>query len=369
MKTPKNTKVIIGLSGGVDSAVSAHLLKEQGYQVEALFMKNWEEDDETDYCSAAVDLADAEQICEVLKIPLRTVNFATEYWDKVFEYFLTEYRAGRTPNPDIICNKEIKFKAFLDYALSLGADYIATGHYAQRINQDGKALMLRGVDNNKDQSYFLYTLGQKALNHTLFPLGQYEKPEVRKIAEKLGFANSDKKDSTGICFIGERKFTDFLERFIPAQPGDIVSDQGAVIGQHNGLMFHTLGQRKGLGIGGLAESAEDPWYVYGKDLDNNRLLVCQGGNNDLMMTNQLSCSQLHWIDEQPKHGVMNISCKVRYRQPDQPCTVTITDSGADVSFPKAQRAITPGQSVVFYQDEVCLGGAIINSTKFVSDLQ
>ena len=362
MKTPENTKVIIGLSGGVDSAVAAYLLKEQGYQVEALFMKNWEEDDDTDYCSAAVDLADAQQICEVLDIPLRTANFSFEYWDRVFEYFLIEYKAGRTPNPDIICNKEIKFKAFLDYAMDLGADFIATGHYAQRVNRDSHALMLRGIDDNKDQSYFLYTLGQKALSHTLFPLGNIIKPEVRKIAAKLGFANSDKKDSTGICFIGERKFTDFLEQFIPAQPGEVVSDSGDIIGKHNGLMFHTLGQRKGLGIGGMANSADDPWYVYGKDLANNRLLVCQGGNNSLLMTNRLKCSQLHWVDEQQPDPEFSVSCKVRYRQPDQDCNVTITEDGADVSFPELQRAVTPGQSIVFYQGEVCLGGGIIDAT-------
>jgi len=367
MKTPENTKVIIGLSGGVDSAVAAHLLLQQGYQVEGLFMKNWEEDDDTDYCTAAVDLADAEQVCEVLGIPLRTANFSAEYWDRVFEYFLTEYKAGRTPNPDIICNKEIKFKAFLDYALLLGADYIATGHYAQKKNcqtdkHSIRAEMLRGVDTNKDQTYFLYTLGQKALTHTLFPLGQYEKPEVRKIANKLGFANSAKKDSTGICFIGERKFADFLERFIPAQPGEIISDRGVVIGKHNGLMFHTLGQRKGLGIGGLAESAEDPWYVYGKNLEANQLLVCQGGENKLLMTNHLSCTSLHWIDELLPQQTFEVSCKVRYRQPDQNCTLTITDTGANVYFPESQRAVTPGQSIVFYRDDVCLGGAIIDAT-------
>jgi len=361
MKTLENTKVIIGLSGGVDSAVAAYLLKEQGYHVEGLFMKNWEEDDDSDYCAAAVDLVDAEQICEVLNIPLRTANFSDAYWDKVFEYFLIEYKAGRTPNPDIICNKEIKFKAFLDFALSLGADFIATGHYAQRINTD-PALMLRGEDNNKDQSYFLYTLGQKALNHSLFPLGKYQKPEVRRIAEKLGFDNSAKKDSTGICFIGERKFTDFLEQYIPAQPGEIISDSGTVIGQHNGLMFHTLGQRKGLGIGGLSESADEPWYVYGKDIANNQLLVCQGGDNSLMMTNRLSCSQLHWIDEKTPEQQFQVTCKVRYRQPDQHCVVTLTEEGAKVSFPDFQRAVTPGQSIVFYKDAICLGGGIIDAT-------
>ena len=362
MKSVDKTKVIIGLSGGVDSAVAAFLLKQQGYQVEGLFMKNWEEDDDTDYCTAAVDLADAEQICSVLDIPLRTANFSAEYWDRVFEYFLIEYKAGRTPNPDIICNKEIKFKAFLDYALLLGADFIATGHYAQKLNSHAKAQMLKAVDANKDQTYFLYALGQKALQHTLFPLGNYEKPEVRKIAKQLGFKNSAKKDSTGICFIGERKFTDFLQQYLPAQPGDIISDKGEIIGQHNGLMFHTLGQRKGLGIGGLAQSTDDPWYVYGKDLANNRLLVCQGGNNNLLMTNRLTCSQLLWINEQQPELAFNVRCKVRYRQPDQDCSVNLTEAGAMVSFPDHQRAITPGQSVVFYQGERCLGGAIIDAT-------
>ncbi len=367
MKTPENTKVIIGISGGVDSAVAAQLLVEQGYQVEGLFMKNWEEDDSSEYCSATVDLADAEQVCKVLGIPLRTANFSYEYWERVFEYFLTEYRAGRTPNPDIICNKEIKFKAFLDFALSLGADFIATGHYARSTNEGTHTRLLRGKDDNKDQTYFLYTLGQHALSHSLFPIGMLEKPEVRKIAEKSGFANSDKKDSTGICFIGERKFNDFLERFLPAQPGEIMNNSGDILGQHNGLMFHTLGQRKGLGIGGLSNSDDEPWYVYGKDISNNQLLVCQGGDNPLMMTNQLQCSQLHWIDELQPETPFNATCKIRYRQPDQACSVSITGNEAEVTFPELQRAVTPGQSVVFYQGEHCIGGGIIDSTSMVCD--
>jgi tRNA-specific 2-thiouridylase len=366
MKEVRDTKVIIGLSGGVDSAVAAYLLKEQGYQVEALFMKNWEEDDDADYCSSAVDLEDAEQICNVLNIPLRTVNFATEYWDRVFESFLIEYRAGRTPNPDIICNKEIKFKAFLDFALELGADYIATGHYAQTSLSNGRFQLLRGADHNKDQSYFLYTLGQKALSHSLFPLSELQKPEVRKIAASVGFNNSEKKDSTGICFIGERKFADFLERFIPAQPGKIISDTGNTIGLHNGLMFHTLGQRKGLGIGGLADGGEEPWYVYDKDLSRNELLVCQGGDNYLLMSNRLTCSQLHWINETEPVNTFTASCKTRYRQSDQQCEVTITSSGATVVFTQLQRAVTPGQSIVFYDGDVCLGGGIIDSTQMDS---
>lgn len=362
MKAIKDTKVIIGLSGGVDSAVAAHLLQKQGYQVEALFMKNWDEDDDKEYCSAEVDLADAEQICQVLDIPLRTVNFATEYWDNVFEHFLTEYRLGRTPNPDIICNKEIKFKAFLDFALGLGADFIATGHYAQRITENSQALMLRGVDNNKDQSYFLYTLGQRELSHTIFPLGGYQKPEVRQLAEQLGFDNFNKKDSTGICFIGERKFADFLERFIAAQPGDIVNPDGHILGTHNGLMFHTLGQRKGLGIGGMSDSSEEAWYVYAKDIESNQLYVCQGHDNALMLTSHLSCSQLHWVKGIAPSDKFNGTCKNRYRQSDQDCSVNIVDGEAIVSFTQLQRAVTPGQSVVFYDGQICLGGGIIGKT-------
>lgn len=276
-------KVICGMSGGVDSSVSAFILQQQGYQVEGLFMKNWEEDDDTDYCTAAADLADAQAVCDKLGIKLHKINFAAEYWDNVFEHFLTEYKAGRTPNPDILCNKEIKFKAFLEYAAEdLGANYIATGHYVRRRGADNQAELLRGLDSNKDQSYFLYTLSKNQVGQSLFPVGEIEKPIVRAIAEDLGLITAKKKDSTGICFIGERKFKDFLARYLPAQPGDIRTVDGEIIGRHEGLMYHTLGQRKGLGIGGLKNAGDEAWYVVDKDVENNELIVAQGHDLSLI---------------------------------------------------------------------------------------
>ena len=356
-------RVIVGMSGGVDSSVSAYLLLQQGYQVEGLFMKNWEEDDTDEYCSAAEDLADAQAVCEKLGIELHTINFAAEYWDRVFEYFLAEYKAGRTPNPDIMCNKEIKFKAFLEFACEdLGADYIATGHYVSRRYQDGHWQMLRGLDINKDQSYFLYTLGEEHVARTLFPVGELEKPEVRRIAEEQDLITAKKKDSTGICFIGERKFTDFLQRYLPAQPGVIRTVDGENIGQHQGLMYHTLGQRKGLGIGGLKNASEDPWYVVDKDLSQNELIVAQGAAHPRLFSMGLFATQIHWVKRAELKQPMRCTVKTRYRQQDIPATVTpLSAEQVEVKFDEAQAAVTPGQSVVFYQNEVCLGGAIIDS--------
>ena len=291
---PQKTRVIVGMSGGVDSSVSAVLLKEAGFIVEGLFMKNWEEDDGTEYCTAMEDLADAQAVCDKIGIPLHTANFAMEYWDRVFEHFLAEYQAGRTPNPDILCNKEIKFKAFLDYALTLGADYIATGHYTRRSTNetDDKGLttaqLLRGLDTNKDQSYFLHAVGGDKIAKTLFPVGELEKPEVRKIAEAHDLITAKKKDSTGICFIGERRFKDFLQQYLPAQNGEIVTDDGHVIGQHDGLMYYTLGQRGGIGIGGVKNRPEEPWFVLAKDLENNRLIVGQGHDHPMLQSTELT---------------------------------------------------------------------------------
>ncbi|MDH3002856.1 tRNA 2-thiouridine(34) synthase MnmA [Pasteurella multocida] len=359
----RKKKVICGMSGGVDSSVSAFILQQQGYQIEGLFMKNWEEDDDTDYCTAAADLADAQAVCDKLGIKLHKINFAAEYWDNVFEHFLQEYKAGRTPNPDILCNKEIKFKAFLDYAAEdLGADYIATGHYVRRGEKDEQCQLLRGLDNNKDQSYFLYTLSKDQVAQSLFPVGEIEKPIVRAIAEDLGLATAKKKDSTGICFIGERKFKDFLARYLPAQPGEIRTVEGKVVGRHDGLMYHTLGQRKGLGIGGVKGMGEDPFYVVEKDLVNNVLVVAQGHDNSALLSSGLIASQLHWVDRQPIRQSVRCTVKTRYRQEDIPCEIQpINDETIRVVFDEPQIAVTPGQSAVFYQGEICLGGGVIET--------
>ena len=355
------------MSGGVDSSVAAILLLQQGYNVEGLFMKNWEEDDDEEYCAAAVDLKDAQAVCDTLKIKLHTINFSTEYWDRVFKHFLDEYSAGRTPNPDILCNKEIKFRAFLDHAKSLGAEKIATGHYARIRNNDDNdngntTQLLRGLDTNKDQSYFLHALNQHQLSHTLFPVGEFNKPYIRELANKNNLITHDKKDSTGICFIGERRFNTFLEKYLPAKPGDIQTTEGTTIGQHNGLMYYTLGQRKGLGIGGLRESDEEPWYVVGKDLLSNILNVAQGHNHPSMFHNTLETSEINWIKNTPPDET-TMTAKIRYRQSDQLCTIDkITDDEKyKVNFDQSQRAITPGQSIVFYQNEVCLGGGVIET--------
>ncbi|MBE7927986.1 MULTISPECIES: tRNA 2-thiouridine(34) synthase MnmA [Pseudomonadaceae] len=363
LQTPETLRVIVGMSGGVDSSVSALLLLEQGYQVEGLFMKNWEEDDGTEYCTAREDLADAQAVCDKIGIKLHTANFAAEYWDNVFEHFLAEYKAGRTPNPDILCNREIKFKAFLDYAISLGADMIATGHYVRRRDVDGRCELLKGLDPNKDQSYFLHAVSGEQLGKTLFPVGELEKPEVRVIAEKYGLATAKKKDSTGICFIGERRFSDFLKQYLPAQPGDIETTDGEVIGKHHGLMYHTIGQRQGLGIGGLKDAGDEPWYVLSKDLERNVLLVGQGNNHPRLFARALHVSDIYWVNPVELAAPLHIAAKVRYRQADQACSLEKTASGYRVEFDEPQRAVTPGQSVVFYDGEICLGGGVIESAE------
>jgi tRNA-specific 2-thiouridylase len=375
VENPSTKHVIVGMSGGVDSSVSAVLLQQAGFKVEGLFMKNWEEDDGTEYCTAMDDLADAQAVCDKIGMKLHTANFAMEYWDRVFEHFLAEYKAGRTPNPDILCNKEIKFKAFLDYALTLGADYIATGHYTRRsvnyTNAEGDevAQLLRGLDNNKDQSYFLHAVGGDKIAKTLFPVGELEKPVVRQIAEEHDLATAKKKDSTGICFIGERRFKDFLQQYLPAQKGEILTDDNKVIGTHDGLMYYTLGQRGGIGIGGVKDRREEPWFVLAKDLEKNRLIVGQGHEHPMLMSNELKAYKLDWIDGLPPADVFSdegLACmeKSRYRQPDQACRVFATNAdGSEVRvvFDEPQRAVTPGQSAVFYIDEVCLGGGVIES--------
>lgn len=355
-----HTKIIVGMSGGVDSSVTAYLLLEQGYHVEGLFMKNWQEDDVNGFCPADADKKDAQAVCDKLGIPLHTVNFAEQYWQNVFEYFLQEYKMGRTPNPDVMCNREIKFKAFLNYAqTTLGADMIATGHYVRRGEVNGEVQLLKGVDANKDQSYFLYLLNQQQIAASLFPIGDYEKPKVREIAEQQGFVTSNKKDSTGICFIGERKFKDFLQEFLPAQPGEIETDSGIHIGKHDGLMYHTIGQRQGLNIGGNKEGSGEAWYVIDKDLVRNVLIVAQGKNHPRLFAKNLIATQAHWICGTAPNMPFNCTAKIRYRHVDQSCRVNILGEQLTIEFEQAQRAITPGQSIVFYQDELCLGGAII----------
>jgi tRNA-specific 2-thiouridylase len=364
--TPSARKhIIVGMSGGVDSSVAALLLKEQGHHVEGLFMKNWEEDDTATFCPASVDMADAQAVCDQLQIELHRVNFAVEYWENVFTHFLAEYRAGRTPNPDILCNKEIKFNAFLQYAKGRGADYIATGHYArcQRNGaNDTEFNLLKGLDPQKDQSYFLHALNQQQLANSLFPLGGMEKSAVRELARQAGFVNHVKKDSTGICFIGERKFKNFLNDYLPAQPGPIHTTDGVEVGTHDGLMFYTLGQRQGLKIGGTKDFLQAPWYVIAKNMRDNILIVAQGQDHPELFATQLTANQVHWINQPPAVFPLHARAKTRYRQEDQACIIDTADSQTvKITFTEPQRAITPGQSVVFYQDDICLGGGVIVS--------
>ena len=357
------TRVVIGMSGGVDSSVAAYLLKQQGYDVVGLFMKNWEDDDDDEYCSTRQDLIDAAAAADVIGIELEAVNFSAEYKDRVFAEFLREYSAGRTPNPDVLCNAEIKFKAFLDHAIRIGAECIATGHYARVRETGGTYQLLRGLDRGKDQSYFLHRLNQKQLAHTLFPIGGLQKTEVRKIALDIGLPNAAKRDSTGICFIGERPFREFLNRYLPMTPGPIRAADGAIVGEHVGLAFYTLGQRKGVGIGGVRDSSGEPWFVARKDMDANTLWVVQGHDHPLLMTDRLTARDLSWTGDVSPPAGTRLAAKTRYRQADAECIVTaVSHEHLELTFSEPQWAVTPGQSAVLYQGEVSLGGGVIEAT-------
>jgi tRNA-uridine 2-sulfurtransferase len=355
-------RVMLGVSGGVDSSVAALLLQQAGHEVEGLFMQNWEEDDREGPCSADADRKDALAVCGRLGIPFHARNFAAEYWDGVFAHFLAEYRAGRTPNPDVLCNREIKFKTFLDEARALGASKIATGHYARVEARDGQYRLLRAVDTAKDQSYFLHALGQQQLAATLFPVGELEKPQVRELARAAALPTHAKKDSTGICFIGERDFRSFLAQYLPARPGEMRTPEGALVGEHQGTMYYTLGQRNGLGIGGRQGMSGEPWYVVGKDVAANVLYVAQGGENHWLQSACLVAETPTWVAGSPPAAAFRCTAKTRYRQADQACGVRVSAAGLEVRFDEPQRAVTPGQSVVFYDGTACLGGAVIAAT-------
>lgn len=357
-------RIVVGMSGGVDSSVAALLLKQQGHDVIGLFMKNWEDDDTDEYCSARQDFLDAASVADILDIPLEAVNFSAEYRERVFNLFLTEYQAGRTPNPDILCNSEIKFRAFLDHALALGADRIATGHYAQVHEIDGLFQLLKGEDGNKDQSYFLCRLNQQQLSRTIFPIGHLYKREVRKIAQEHKLPNSNKKDSTGICFIGERPFREFLNRYLPANPGEIHTLDGKTIGEHQGLMYYTIGQRQGLGVGGTREGSERPWFVAGKDMKKNVLYAVQGHNHPALLSSSLTATDLSWVSGTPPQENWVYTAKIRYRQTDAPCAITrLGPNFCQIGFATPQWGVTPGQSAVVYESNICLGGGIITSNE------
>jgi tRNA-uridine 2-sulfurtransferase len=356
-RDPKDIRVVVGMSGGVDSSVAALLLKQQGYDVIGIFMKNWDDTDDTGFCTATEDYNDVIRVCNQIGIPYYAVNFEKQYWDKVFTYFLDEYKAGRTPNPDVMCNKEIKFKAFLEHAVKLGADYLATGHYAQVEYRDGEYKMLRGRDENKDQTYFLNQLNQEQLSKVMFPIGNLEKSRVREIAKEANLATATKKDSTGICFIGERNFKEFLGQYLPAQPGNMETMDGEVKGRHDGLMYHTIGQRHGLGIGGSGE----PWFAIGKDLKRNILYVGQGFHNEMLYSDSIIADNVSWVSDREKPAEFTCTAKFRYRQEDSKVTVKIMDDNkVKVIFDEPIRAVTPGQAVVFYNGDECLGGGTID---------
>ncbi len=356
--------VVVGMSGGVDSSVTALLLKQQGYEVIGLYMKNWEDDSDSEYCPYRQDLIDAISVADRIGIPFEAVNFSKEYKDRVFSYFLREYEAGRTPNPDILCNSEIKFKAFLDHAIRLGADAIATGHYAQVQEVDGKFQLLKAKDASKDQSYFLHRLNQEQLSKSMFPLGNILKSQVRDIAREHDLSNHAKKDSTGICFIGERPFREFLNRYLPTKPGDMLTPEGKKVGKHIGLSFYTIGQRQGLGIGGSRDSSSEPWFVAAKDMAKNQLIVVQGHDHPALLSPQLSALDMHWISGTAADTTRTYAAKTRYRQQDATCRIDLSDPlNARFSFEQAQWAVTPGQSVVLYDGEICLGGGIIEQAQ------
>jgi tRNA-specific 2-thiouridylase len=376
----RKQRIVVGLSGGVDSAVTAWLLKRQGHEVVGIFMKNWEDDDDSEYCSSRQDFLDAAAVADVIGIEIEHVNFAAEYKDRVFAEFLREYQAGRTPNPDVLCNAEIKFKAFLDHAMRLGAERIATGHYARVRTVGGSAgqpvrhELLKGLDPLKDQSYFLHRLNQAQLARTLFPVGELAKTEVRRLAAEIGLPNARKKDSTGICFIGERPFREFLERYLSNRPGPILDDRGRTVGEHVGLSFYTLGQRKGIGIGGLkapgaARGGHEhaPWFVARKDMAGNRLFVVQGHDHPWLQSRRLRASDMSWVAGEPPLPGRTLGAKTRYRQDEAACVLGLDGEQLWLDFAEPQWAVTPGQSAVLYDGEVCLGGAVIDTAESASE--